>query len=103
MISIPLSASSDSAGPGRVHPMRIRLQDNITRPKMVSNGTIHYPLPQALLALNSSTIDEPICFLSAMKHVEWRKPRLEPGILSLLTHPSYLNHACKHKAIYGLN
>uniref|UniRef100_A0A2N9FDU4 Reverse transcriptase Ty1/copia-type domain-containing protein n=1 Tax=Fagus sylvatica TaxID=28930 RepID=A0A2N9FDU4_FAGSY len=57
------------------HPMTTRSQNQISKPKIPTDGTVRYPVPKALLAVTeSSAIDaEPTCFTSAVKSPTWRK------------------------------
>jgi hypothetical protein len=56
------------------HPMTTRSQNQITKPKTFTDGTIRYPLPKALLAVTDcSTTSEPTCYSSAVKSSEWRQ------------------------------
>ena len=54
--------------------MTTRSQNQISKPKTFTDGTIRYPLPKALLAVtNCSTASEPTCYSSAVKSSEWRQ------------------------------
>jgi hypothetical protein len=56
--------------PLRVHPIRTRSQNNVRTIKQLTDGTVHYPLPQALLS--EAALTEPTCFTNAIKVSEWR-------------------------------
>uniref|UniRef100_A0A2N9IC28 Reverse transcriptase Ty1/copia-type domain-containing protein n=1 Tax=Fagus sylvatica TaxID=28930 RepID=A0A2N9IC28_FAGSY len=57
------------------HPMLTRSKNNITKPKLPTDGTVQYPLPKALLATTDpiSSLPEPTCFTAASKDPQWRK------------------------------
>jgi hypothetical protein len=56
------------------HPMITRSKNQISKPKIPTDGTIRYPLPTALLAVTTSplSVSEPTCFTMAVKSREWR-------------------------------
>jgi hypothetical protein len=56
--------------PPRIHPMRTRSQNNVRRIRQLTNGTVRYPLPRALLA--ESALIEPAYFSTTVKVNEWR-------------------------------
>jgi hypothetical protein len=49
--------------------MLTRSQNNVLRIRQLTNGTVRYPLPRALLA--ESALIEPTCFSTAAKVNEW--------------------------------
>uniref|UniRef100_A0A2N9EJB6 Reverse transcriptase Ty1/copia-type domain-containing protein n=2 Tax=Fagus sylvatica TaxID=28930 RepID=A0A2N9EJB6_FAGSY len=57
------------------HPMITRSNNNITTPKLPTDGTVRYPLPKALLATTDpiSSIPKPTCFTAASKDPQWLK------------------------------
>uniref|UniRef100_A0A2N9F2C9 Reverse transcriptase Ty1/copia-type domain-containing protein n=1 Tax=Fagus sylvatica TaxID=28930 RepID=A0A2N9F2C9_FAGSY len=69
-VSALLPPSSTSPIPS--HPMITRSQNNITKPRKPTDGTILYPIPRALLAAVDSSITEPTCYSTAVKIPEWR-------------------------------
>ena len=69
---VPSSPPSPPPPPVRTHPMVTRLQHNITKPKVFSDGIIKYPLSKGLTAVCSSKNVEPTCFSEAVKHAPWR-------------------------------
>jgi hypothetical protein len=50
--------------------MRTRSQNNVNTIRKLTDGTVHYPLPRALLS--EAAITEPTCFTNAVKVSEWR-------------------------------
>jgi len=56
--------------PTRIHPMRTRSQNNVSTIRKLTDGTVRYPLPRALLS--EAAITEPTCFTNAVKVNEWR-------------------------------
>jgi hypothetical protein len=50
-------------------------KNNISKPKLPTDGTVRYPLPKALLATTDtiSSLPEPTCFIVASKDPQWRK------------------------------
>ena len=54
------------------HPMATWSKNNITKPKTFTNGTIHYPIPHALL-IDGVCSSEPTCYSSAVKDPKWRE------------------------------
>lgn len=54
----------------RIHPIRTRSQNNVRIIRQLTDGTVRYPLPRALLA--ESALIEPTCFSTAVKVSEWR-------------------------------
>jgi hypothetical protein len=56
--------------PTRIHPMRTRFQNNVSTIRKLTDGTVRYPLPRALLS--EAAIIEPTCFTNAVKVSEWR-------------------------------
>ena len=85
------------------HPMVTRLQHNIAKPKVFSDGTVKCPLSKALTAMCSSKNVEPTCFSEAVKHAPWRTAMnvefdalLRNGTWSLVpAHPSMNIVGCK--------
>jgi hypothetical protein len=58
--------------PTCIHPMRTRSQNNVSTIRKLTDGTMRYPLPRALLS--EAAIIEPTCFTNAVKVSEWRLP-----------------------------
>jgi hypothetical protein len=56
--------------PTRIHPMQTRSQNNVSTIRKLTDGTMRYPLPRALLS--EAAITEPTCFTNAVKVSEWR-------------------------------
>lgn len=56
--------------PTCIHPMRTRSQNNVSTIRKLTDGTVRYPLPRALLS--EAAISEPTCFTNAVKVSEWR-------------------------------
>jgi len=56
--------------PTRIHPMRTRSQNNASTIRKLTDGTVRYPLPRALLF--EAAITEHTCFTNAVKVSEWR-------------------------------
>jgi hypothetical protein len=54
--------------------MITRSKNQISKPKIPTDGTIRYPLPTALVAVTTGplSISEPTCFTMAVKSREWR-------------------------------
>jgi hypothetical protein len=50
--------------------MRTRSQNNVSTIRKLTDGTVRYPLPRALLS--EAAITEPTCFTNAVKVNEWR-------------------------------
>jgi hypothetical protein len=50
--------------PPRLQPMRTRSQNNVRQLQQLTDGTVKYPLPQALLS--ESALIEPTCFSNAV-------------------------------------
>jgi hypothetical protein len=70
--SDPASTSPNSNPP--THPMITRSKNHITKqPKSFTDGTVRYPIPQALLAEIASSVVEPTCFTFSIKDENWRK------------------------------
>jgi hypothetical protein len=78
----PLSPSTSQAStlsspqiqqpPGSSHPMVTRAKNNIIKLRQLTNGTVRYPIPRALL-IESTTQDlEHTCCTSTMKDPHWR-------------------------------
>uniref|UniRef100_A0A2N9F0Q4 Reverse transcriptase Ty1/copia-type domain-containing protein n=1 Tax=Fagus sylvatica TaxID=28930 RepID=A0A2N9F0Q4_FAGSY len=61
--------------PPPIHPMKTRSQNQISKPKTYTDGTIRYPIPKALLAEthNDAELTEPTCHTSASKSPHWRR------------------------------
>uniref|UniRef100_A0A2N9F495 Reverse transcriptase Ty1/copia-type domain-containing protein n=1 Tax=Fagus sylvatica TaxID=28930 RepID=A0A2N9F495_FAGSY len=57
------------------HPMVTRSKNHISKPKHLTDGTVRYPLPKALVAaaMDTAALTEPTCFTSASKHPKWRQ------------------------------
>lgn len=53
--------------------MVTRARNNVVKPKTYTDGTIRYPLPQALLVESTSNVMEPTCHSSAIKDSNWRE------------------------------
>jgi hypothetical protein len=55
--------------------MITRSKNQITKPNLPKDGTIHYPLPKALLAAATTDLDltEPTYFTVASKNPKWRQ------------------------------
>jgi hypothetical protein len=53
--------------------MVTRARNNVVKPKTYTDGTVRYPLPQALLAESAPPVMEPTCHSSAIKDINWRK------------------------------
>uniref|UniRef100_A0A2N9HX01 Reverse transcriptase Ty1/copia-type domain-containing protein n=1 Tax=Fagus sylvatica TaxID=28930 RepID=A0A2N9HX01_FAGSY len=68
-----LSPAPPTASPS-LHPMTTRSRNNITKPKLFSDGTTRYPLPRALLIEGACDLltTEPTCFSQAVQHPHWR-------------------------------
>ncbi|KAI5352788.1 hypothetical protein L3X38_005680 [Prunus dulcis] len=58
--------------PIRHHQMVTRLCDGIQRPLHRTDGTVRYPLPHALAARVTSSLQEPTCFSQDVRFPEWR-------------------------------
>ena len=56
------------------HPMTTKFKNNIVQPKIPIDGTVHYPLPKALLVASTAkpNLQEPTCFTVASKSPHWR-------------------------------
>uniref|UniRef100_A0A2N9GSV6 Reverse transcriptase Ty1/copia-type domain-containing protein n=1 Tax=Fagus sylvatica TaxID=28930 RepID=A0A2N9GSV6_FAGSY len=67
-------SSAPPPPPPSSHPMMTRSKNQISKPKIPTDGTIRYPLPTALLAVTAGplTVSEPTCFTVAVKSREWR-------------------------------
>ena len=54
--------------------MITRSKNQISKPKIATDGTIRYPLPMAFLAVTAGplSVPEPTCFTMAVKSREWR-------------------------------
>lgn len=50
--------------------MVTRLRDGIQRPLHRTDGTVRYPLPHALAAQVTSSLQEPACFSQAVRFLE---------------------------------
>jgi hypothetical protein len=61
--------------PPPIHPMKTRSQNQISKPKTYTDGTIRYPIPKALLAEthNDADLTEPTCHTFASKSPHWRR------------------------------
>jgi hypothetical protein len=57
--------------------MVTRAQNQNHKPKLYTDGTTRYPLPQALTTTIASAETEPICVTSAIKSPAWRKAMTE--------------------------
>jgi hypothetical protein len=66
----PDTAVTSALTPSRIHPMRTKSQNNVRLILQLTDGTVRYPLPRALLA--KSALIEPTCFSTAVKVSEWR-------------------------------
>jgi hypothetical protein len=55
--------------PLRLHPMRIRSQNKVRTIRKLTDGTVRYPLPQALIS--EAALREPTYFTNAVKVSEW--------------------------------
>lgn len=55
------------------HSMVTHHWDGTSHPLIQTNGTIRYPLPQALLAQIPSSIDEPTCYTQVVRVPKWRQ------------------------------
>jgi hypothetical protein len=62
---VPISNSN-------IHGMQTHSKNKIHKPKIPTNGTTKYPLPQALTVSLSQTDSEPTSFTNASNHSEWR-------------------------------
>ena len=58
-----------TSNPSSIHPMTTRAKNLITKPKIHTDGTICYPLPQALLAESTRSAIKPTCYSLAMKNL----------------------------------
>lgn len=78
----PPPASSNGSPPpspppqAPIHPMVTRLKDGIRQHLIRTDGTVRYPISQALIAAVSSSL-EPTCFSQATRQPEWRKAMTE--------------------------
>jgi hypothetical protein len=61
---------SEAQTPTRIHPMRTRSQNNVCTIRQLTDRTVRYPLPRALLS--KAALIEPTCFSNAVKISEWR-------------------------------
>ena len=69
-----LSLTSQSPAPiAPSHPMVTRSKANISKPKQFHDGTVHYPLPHALLAETALSLSKPTCYSSAVKDPQWHE------------------------------
>jgi hypothetical protein len=55
--------------PLRLHPRRTRSQNNVRTIRKLTNRTMRYPLPRALIS--EAALTEPTCFTNAVKVSEW--------------------------------
>jgi hypothetical protein len=57
------------------HPMITRSKQNISKPKIPTDGTIRYPLPKALITATteSQITSKPTCFTTASKNPKWQQ------------------------------
>lgn len=55
------------------HPMVTRSKLNISKPTLLPDGNLKYPLPQALLSTTDMNEIEPTCYSTTIKHPQWRK------------------------------
>jgi hypothetical protein len=67
-------SSAPHLPPTSSHHMVTRSKNQISKPKIPTDGTIRYPLPTALVAVNAGplSVSEPTCFTMAVKSREWR-------------------------------
>jgi hypothetical protein len=76
-VSSPQSDANTTINPPQIsiHPMITRSKNQITKPNLLKDGTVRYPLPKALLAAatTNSDLTEPTCFTVASKHPKWRQ------------------------------
>jgi len=61
-LSTHLSSPHVSATPSNTHLMVTRAKNNITKPRVFTDGSTRYPLPSALLGAVDLTITEPTCY-----------------------------------------
>uniref|UniRef100_A0A2N9H904 Reverse transcriptase Ty1/copia-type domain-containing protein n=1 Tax=Fagus sylvatica TaxID=28930 RepID=A0A2N9H904_FAGSY len=56
-------------------PESTRSKNHISKPKHLTDGTVRYPLPKALVAaaMDTAALTEPTSFTSASKHPKWRQ------------------------------
>jgi hypothetical protein len=73
--SMPNSNSHTDTPPARVHPMRTRSMNQIFQQRQLTDGTIRYPVPHALVAETHSALVEPTCFSNAVKVPAWRNAK----------------------------
>ncbi|KAI5318258.1 hypothetical protein L3X38_037966 [Prunus dulcis] len=63
---------SSPSPPIRHHQMVTRLRDDIQRPLHRTDDTVRYPLPHALAAQITSSLQEPTCFSQDVRFPVWR-------------------------------
>jgi hypothetical protein len=67
-----ISGSITAPTSARIHPMCTRSLNNIVQQRQLTDGTIRYPIPRALLAETHSALMELNCFFNAIPILEWR-------------------------------
>jgi len=84
------------------HPMQTRSKSNIHKPLNITDGTIFYPPPKALLTLKPSPTTEPTSFTTDNQSAEWRAAMnqkfnalLQNGTWTLPRHPTMKLIGCK--------
>jgi hypothetical protein len=71
------SLTSDPTAPSSLvahntHPMVTRAKNNITKPKVFTDGTSRYPISHALLVTGAIKTMEPTCYSQAVHDPNWR-------------------------------
>jgi hypothetical protein len=61
---------SQAQTPTRIHPMQTQSHNNVCTIRQLTDRTVRYPLPQALLS--EAAPIKPTCFSNAIKISEWR-------------------------------
>lgn len=90
------------------HPMVAQARNNISKPKQYTDGTIKYPIHDALLSTADPALLEPTWFSSAVKIPKWRKAMQDEFNALLnnqtwtLVHPSSAKNVVDYKWIFKL-
>jgi hypothetical protein len=53
--------------------MLTRAKNNIAKPKVFKDGSVHHPIAHALTVTGDLTITEPTCFSQAFTDPNWRQ------------------------------